>query len=154
MSYQVTFEQLVEISPKVRSWLGFRSLLRPLAREDRLAYLLRGVCCAWCRECEQYFSDAESLSALQIIEEFSRGNAGGDSLSCARKLARKAARRVARKMKGKTKEYWAAHAVCEAARNDAYESLLWTSDAVKEAGVYIDRKLVIFREFVQGVTRS
>lgn len=56
-------------------------------------------------------------------------------------------------MGGKTKEYWSTHAVCEAARNDAFESLLWTSDAMKEAGVYLDRKLMLFREFVQRLSR-
>jgi hypothetical protein len=151
MKVQVTFDELIDSSQRDRAiYLGFRAFLRPLAKDNRFAGLLRGVCCAWCRECEQRLIDADSVNALRIIEEFSRGKAGADALSFARNLARKAARRVARRTKGKTKEYWASHAVCEAARNDAFESLVWTSHATFGAGLYLDRKLELFKEVLEG----
>jgi hypothetical protein len=153
MNFRVAFEQLVDVPQGKRAiYADYGTFLQPLSRQDRFAGFLRRICCAWCRECEQYFIDAESLNALHIVEEFSRGNAAGDALFFARKLARKAARRVTRRTKGKTKEYWASHAVCEAARNDAYESMLWTSTAMGQFGLSADRKLEVFRDVLQGMS--
>jgi hypothetical protein len=126
-----------------------RWVLRPLACEARFAPLLRAVCCAWCRGCEERLIRPESIQALEIIEQFTRGEQGGDALVIARKLARMAARQVARRMHGKTKEYWACHAVCEAARNDAREALRWTEESVARAGVTLNLQ-AIFRETVTG----
>jgi len=152
MSERVTFEQLMDTSQRERAlYLGFGAFLRPLARESRFTALLRAVCCTWCRACQERLIDADSAVALHIIEEFNRGNRGGDSLSLARHLARRAARRVARRTQGKTKEYWACHAVCEAARNDAFESLIWTSHAIANAALYLDRQLELFREVLEGL---
>jgi hypothetical protein len=152
MNPNIAIEDLVDVSKGDQAvYLGFRTLLRPVARDDQYATLLRAVCCTWCRACQDRIIETDSLKALGIIEEFTRGNTAGDTLSLARNLARTSARRLARTT-GKTKEYWACHAVCEAARNNAHEALLWTSDATRHAGLYLDRKLELFREVLQGLT--
>jgi hypothetical protein len=118
-----------------------RWVLRPLAGEARFAPLLRALCCAWCRRCEERLVP-ESIRALEIIEQFTRGEQGGDALAIARKMARMSARQVARRMHGKTKEYWACHAVCEAARNDAREALWWTARALP-SGANLNREAIL-----------
>jgi hypothetical protein len=149
MSKRITFDELIDVSQfDHAALLGFHRMLRPLAWEKRFTNILREFCCACCRANQALLAD-DSLAALRLIEAFNCGDAGGEALTVARKLARNTARRVARQTKGKTKEYWACHAVCEAARNNVLEALVWNSWATDLAGLRLDRKLTLFREVLK-----
>jgi hypothetical protein len=146
MSKHATFDELVDLTQfeNARLW-GFQRMLRPLAWEKKYTTILREFCCACCRDNQALMTD-DCLAALRLIEAFNCGDAGGEALTAARKLARIAARRVARQTKGKTKEYWACHAVCEAARNNVLEALYWSGLAT---GLRMERKLTLFREVLK-----
>jgi hypothetical protein len=134
-------------------WDGLAPALRPCVHDPRMTPALRRFACACCRAVQDHLTE-DSIEALAVIERFAYGRASFEELVYARDSAKLAARRVRRRMPRDRQAVAAGEAVCHAGRNQAFEALLLTSRAARQAGLTIQSQAGLLSGIWSDVKRE